>query len=130
MLNGKVTDAEFAYQRITYVRPTEHYYGKGGEQSYVKYGCPVCELLGNKHQVTFGSDNCPLCNVNLLWEQDYSTTERLSMTVLYVGGMDFYDGLTTGEAYEVVDENETQYVVINDANDKSTIQKTKFEVLN
>lgn len=35
----------------------------------VKYGCPVCESLGNKHQISIGIRNCPLCNVNLLWEE-------------------------------------------------------------
>lgn len=88
MLNGKVTDAEYAYQRIAYVRPVEHHYGNGGEQPYIKYGCPVCELLNNKHQVTFGSDNCPLCNVNLLWEEPINSNEMRIYEAIYgMGGM-------------------------------------------
>ncbi|MEK4983642.1 AbrB/MazE/SpoVT family DNA-binding domain-containing protein [Bacillus sp. FSL K6-6540] len=64
---GKVMDSEYAYQRSAFVRPIEHHYDNG-EASYIKYGCPVCEILGNVHQVLVGTSNCPLCNVNLLWE--------------------------------------------------------------
>jgi hypothetical protein len=69
-MDGKVTEAEHAYQRITYVKPTAHHYEKQGEKPYIKYGCPVCESLGNRHQVTHGTSNCLLCNVNLTWEQE------------------------------------------------------------
>lgn len=69
MLKGKVTEAEVSYKRITYVKPTENHYGKVAEKPYIKYGCPVCDLLGNKHQVPIGASNCPLCNVNLVWEE-------------------------------------------------------------
>lgn len=68
-MEGKVTEARLSYQRITYVKPTEHHYESAGEKPYIKYGCPVCELLDNKHQVTFGASNCSLCNVNLLWQE-------------------------------------------------------------
>lgn len=51
------------------------------------------------------------------------------MIVKYVGKMDFYDGLTTGKTYEVVRENDTQYIVNNDLGATSTIQKTKFEIV-
>lgn len=51
------------------------------------------------------------------------------MKVKYVGGMDFHDGLKTGNTYEVIGENERQYIVNNDLGAKSTIQKTKFEVI-
>lgn len=69
MIKGKVTEAKYAYQRKTYVKPREHHYENKGEKPYIKYGCPVCDLLGNKHQVSFGESNCPQCNVNLLWEE-------------------------------------------------------------
>lgn len=69
MLEGVVTEAKHAYQRLTYARPTVHHYGNSGEKPYIKYGCPVCELLGNKHQVSIGVSNCSLCNVNLVWEE-------------------------------------------------------------
>lgn len=70
MLNGKVVDSKYSCGRITYVRPTEHHYEEEGETPYAKYCCPVCEMLGNKHQVTEGESNCPLCNVNLFWETE------------------------------------------------------------
>lgn len=67
-INGKVKEAEFAYQRITYIRPTEHHYEEMGENPYIKYSCPVCEAVGNLHQVTLRDRNCPLCGVYLNWE--------------------------------------------------------------
>ncbi|WP_379142327.1 hypothetical protein [Paenibacillus sp. sgz500992] len=69
MLEGVVTEAKHAYQRKTFVKPTAHHYENPGEKPYIKYGCPVCELLGNKYQVSIGVSNCSLCNVNLIWEE-------------------------------------------------------------
>lgn len=66
-IDGIVKEAEYAYQRITYVRPIEHHYEEPKEKLYIKYSCPVCEAVGNLHQVTPGERNCPLCNVNLCW---------------------------------------------------------------
>lgn len=51
------------------------------------------------------------------------------MKVKYVGGMDFFDGLTTGDVYTVIEENESQYIVENDLWSTSTIQKAKFETV-
>lgn len=67
-INGRVTEAEYVYQRIVYVRPLERHYEEPGETPYIKYCCPVCEALGNPHQVVLNQDNCSLCNVNLNWE--------------------------------------------------------------
>lgn len=60
-------EAEFMYQRITHIHPVSHRYEKPGEKPYIKYGCPVCESLGNRLGITPGTKNCPLCNVNLYW---------------------------------------------------------------
>lgn len=68
VINGRVTEAEYVYQRITYVHPLERYYEESGEKPYIKYCCPVCEALGNPHQVIPNQANCSLCNVNLNWE--------------------------------------------------------------
>lgn len=67
-MEGKVTQAQHAYQRITYVKPVPHYYGQDGDKPYIKFTCPVCDTLGNFHQVTEGDKNCPQCSVNLTWE--------------------------------------------------------------
>lgn len=64
-LNGIVTEGKYAYQRITKVKPVLHYYG----DDYIKYGCPICEALGNKHQIAYSSAQCSQCNVNLSWEE-------------------------------------------------------------
>lgn len=70
VITGKVKEAKFAYQKITSIKPTEHHYEELGEKPYIKYSCPVCQAVGNLHQVTSGDKNCPLCNVNLCWETD------------------------------------------------------------
>lgn len=49
-IQGEVTKADYSFQRITFIKPTEHHYEEKGEKPYIKYGCPVCEALGNKHQ--------------------------------------------------------------------------------
>lgn len=49
------------------------------------------------------------------------------MTVTYIGGMDFYDGLTTGKTYTVLEETQAQFVVENDLGGTSRIVKHKFE---
>lgn len=51
------------------------------------------------------------------------------MKVAYIGKMDFYDGLTTGKIYEVIEETETKYIVSNDLGGTSTISKEKFEIM-
>lgn len=68
-INGRVTEAEYTYQRIVYVRPMERHYEEPGETPYIKYGCPVCEALGNPHQIISNQAYCSLCNVNLNWEK-------------------------------------------------------------
>lgn len=57
-----------AHLKITKVRPIAHHYMPNG--AYIKYSCPVCEILGNKHQVHRREENCPLCNVNLEWDEN------------------------------------------------------------
>lgn len=65
---GYVTESNVSYKRKTYMRPVKHNYSDDEHPNYYKYSCPVCDMLGNRHQVTVGDTNCPLCNVNLLWE--------------------------------------------------------------
>lgn len=67
-INGIVTDAQYAYQRMTQICPVEHHYEDEGETPYIKYGCPICESLGNVHQLTPTESNCPICGVKLCWE--------------------------------------------------------------
>ena len=56
------------HKRITRVKPLAYHYMPYG--AYIKYSCPVCEALGNKHQVHRGEENCSLCNVNLVWGEE------------------------------------------------------------
>jgi hypothetical protein len=49
--------------------------------------------------------------------------------VRYESDLGHFDGLTYGLVYEVIDENETQYIVFpNDLGAKSAIQKSKFSI--
>lgn len=57
------------YLRVVYVKPIANHYEEKGEKRYIKYGCPVCEIIGHKHQVTEGSAKCSACSVNLIWEE-------------------------------------------------------------
>jgi hypothetical protein len=115
MLNGKVMNANYACERTTFVKPTETHYEDVGEPPYIKYGCPVCELLGNKHQVAIGDRKCPLCNVNLLWEIDSSyfdtnNEERMKMdkqAILDVlNSLEVKDYQGGEDAYILVDNND------------------------
>ncbi|HHT7153119.1 hypothetical protein P4I89_08375 [Bacillus cereus] len=52
------------------------------------------------------------------------------LRVRYIGEMDFYDGVTTGHVYEVIGENQQQYIVNNDLGGTSTLKKSKFVLVN
>lgn len=67
---GYVTESNVAHKRITYMRPVKRDYSDSYHPNYYKYTCPICDMLGNKHQVSKGDKNCCLCGVNLLWEDD------------------------------------------------------------
>lgn len=47
--------------------PIEHHYEEDGENSYIKYSCPICESLRIKHQIQPWEDNCKICGINLDW---------------------------------------------------------------
>lgn len=69
LLHGKVTETQYSYQKKAMLYPTAHYYGDVAGKPYIKYGCPICESLGFKHQVHPTDDNCPNCGVNLDWSK-------------------------------------------------------------
>jgi hypothetical protein len=52
------------HKRITRVKPLAYHC-----VTFIEYSCPVCAALGNKHRVHRGEENCPLCNVNLVWDE-------------------------------------------------------------
>ena len=70
VMKGIVKDSRLVHDRCVRVRPVEHHYEDKGEKPYIKYGCPVCEALGNMHQLLQGVDHCMLCGVKLAWEAD------------------------------------------------------------
>jgi len=69
-MEGVVTEAKYAYQRKAYLKPIEHHYEAKGEKPYIKYVCPICEMLGNHIQISQGLKNCSFCGVNLWWKDD------------------------------------------------------------
>ena len=66
-MEGYVTESKYCHERITYVRPIRLNYSDKYHPNYYKYICPICDSLGNAHQISKGDKNCPLCNVNLIW---------------------------------------------------------------
>lgn len=67
MITGVIQNASKAYKRKVSVNPIAHHYEKPGEKPYIKYNCPVCEMVGNKVQIPHGIEKCPLCGVSLNW---------------------------------------------------------------
>jgi len=66
VIEGDVADEELSYKRTVKIKPLTLHYSI--QPRYVKHICPICEALGDKHQITYGAENCPLCNVNLIWD--------------------------------------------------------------
>lgn len=63
-IKGVILQSDLSYQKIVKINPIEKHYGI----SYIKYTCPICNLMGNSHQVTKNQTNCELCGVNLNWK--------------------------------------------------------------
>lgn len=70
VLDGKVVKAKYVHKNKTYIKPVEHHYEEPGEPPYIKYGCPICESLGHRFSFPRETNNCPICNVNLLWDEE------------------------------------------------------------
>lgn len=81
-ISGVVTDSPHIYKCKACVFPVAHHYEEAGEEPYIKYSCPVCDSLNNKHQVHPWQQNCPLCNVNLFWESNQVNNNELQYNIL------------------------------------------------
>ena len=81
-IHGVVTDSPYIHKCKAYVIPVAHHYEEAGEEPYIKYSCPVCDSLNNKHQVHSWQQNCPLCNVNLFWESNQVNNNELRYNIL------------------------------------------------
>ena len=82
----KVCGAKSVGKQKVKVKPVEHHYEKDGEPEYIKYGCPLCESLGNEYrkfyshssglfdkdkqfnQFSFskGTPNCPIILIGII----------------------------------------------------------------
>ena len=69
-LDGKAVKAKYVHKNKTYIKPVEHHYEGPGEPPYIKYGCPICESLGHRFSFPNKTSNCPICNVNLSWNEE------------------------------------------------------------
>lgn len=67
-IDGRYAKGSKVYMDRVFIRPVEHHYEDIGEPEYIKYGCPICESFGARHSFAHGAKNCPICNVNLLWD--------------------------------------------------------------
>lgn len=54
---------EPCYKHIVQIYPKIRKY----EGGVVKYTCPVCDEIGDKHQVHPSDLRCPNCGVNFVW---------------------------------------------------------------
>ena len=75
-IDGYVTDSKKIYEKVTYVKPVKHDYSDENHQNYYKYTCPVCDTLGNPHQIHPYETNCSLCNVNLIWNEEKTDEDK------------------------------------------------------
>lgn len=84
----KVCGAKNVGKQKVKVKPVEHHYEEDGEPEYIKYGCPLCESLGNEYRKVYshssglfdkdkqfnqcsfskGTPNCPICGINIDWD--------------------------------------------------------------
>ena len=105
----------FSLQRGQLRRQCPHKYDDGSN---------ALEMAG--HPWHTGWDKCLICGT-FIETNEYGRGKYLK--VVYESDMGRFDGLTRGKTYIVIDQTETQYVVKNDLDDNSTIQKGKFTVL-
>ena len=66
-LRGYVVKSDHGYGRRVSVCPIVCHDEEMEEKEDVTYGCPVCEMLGNRRLFSRGTENCPVCGVNLSW---------------------------------------------------------------
>lgn len=52
------------------IKPLEKHYEDPGEPEYIKWCCPICEIIGNRHQIGKFDEKCTLCGINLDWSKD------------------------------------------------------------
>lgn len=60
---------------------------------------------------------------SIISENEKSQTDK---RVMYIGNMEYHDGLTNNKTYKVIGENDNQYIVGNDLGSISKTQKEKF----
>lgn len=77
MITGVIKNEKKAYKRLVSVNPVPHHYEEKGDLPYIKFGCPVCEAVGNRVQVTPGLGSCMLCGVSLNWDRIIEPGDRV-----------------------------------------------------
>lgn len=77
MITGVIKDEKKAYKRLVSVNPVAHHYEEDRQRPYIKFGCPVCEAVGNRVQVTPGLGSCMLCGVSLNWDRTIEPGDRV-----------------------------------------------------
>lgn len=77
MITGVIKDEKKAYKRLVSVNPVAHHYEEKGDLPYIKFGCPVCEAVGNRVQVTPRLGSCMLCGVSLNWNRTIQPGDRV-----------------------------------------------------
>lgn len=77
----EIYGAKIIHKQKVKVKPIAHHYEASGEPEYIKYGCPLCEILEanyienyfdeeepfKKFSFPEGTSNCPCCGINFDW---------------------------------------------------------------
>lgn len=75
-IEGVVEQSDLICRRSVRIKPTAHHYEGVGELPYIKYSCPVCDAIGNIHQVHPVQQNCSLCGVRFYWGECVSIEHK------------------------------------------------------
>lgn len=80
----KVSPARLVHQQRVGIESIAHHYENEGEPEYIKYSCPICEMISEKYvneqddeneqfkRFSFakGTPQCPCCGINFEWPDE------------------------------------------------------------
>lgn len=132
-MQGTIINHKLCCKREVTVYPIKRHYEEPGETPYIKYGCPVCDAIGNtKISIAEGTKNCPLCSVKLEWERK---PERYDLvTINDYGYQKRSNGFPKGETLTIKDiitkEDGTKvYLLTNKDGNERLYLEEEFSIL-
>lgn len=93
----------------------------------IKRTWSTVDVWGRNHiKAEYGKSQKGYLGKSIIDEKEKVETDKRAM---YIGNMEYYDGLSNNKTYKVIGENENQYIVSNDLGSVSKIQKDKFVII-